>query len=53
MPPKIPKHPLQDVELNMNEVLTYSDGLSWPFFPFQLQVCKFAGQNSVVLAYLP
>ncbi|CAK8997828.1 unnamed protein product [Durusdinium trenchii] len=25
MPPKIPKHPLQDVELNMNEVLTYSD----------------------------
>eukprot|EP00434_Breviolum_minutum_P004871 symbB.v1.2.004297.t1/scaffold220.1/size262620/21 len=25
MPPKVPKHPLQDVELNMNEVLTYSD----------------------------
>eukprot|EP00933_Yihiella_yeosuensis_P012883 TRINITY_DN12223_c0_g1_i3.p1 TRINITY_DN12223_c0_g1~~TRINITY_DN12223_c0_g1_i3.p1 ORF type:complete len:374 (+),score=56.42 TRINITY_DN12223_c0_g1_i3:110-1231(+) len=25
MPPKIPKHPLQDVEQNMNELLTYSD----------------------------
>lgn len=24
-PPKIPKHPLQDIEQNMNELLTYSD----------------------------
>lgn len=29
MPPKVPKHPLQDVELNMNEVLTYSHELSF------------------------
>jgi len=25
IPPKIPKHPLQDVEQNMNELLTYND----------------------------
>lgn len=25
MPPRIPKHPLQDVEQNMNEVTTYAD----------------------------
>jgi len=24
-PPKIPKHPMQDIDQNMNEVLTYSD----------------------------
>ena len=28
MPPKIPKHPLQDIEANMNELLTYSAELS-------------------------
>eukprot|EP00928_Gymnodinium_smaydae_P026866 TRINITY_DN20963_c0_g2_i2.p1 TRINITY_DN20963_c0_g2~~TRINITY_DN20963_c0_g2_i2.p1 ORF type:complete len:336 (-),score=50.17 TRINITY_DN20963_c0_g2_i2:118-1125(-) len=25
MPPKIPKHPLQDVDQNMNEIVTYND----------------------------
>mmetsp|Transcript_124585 Transcript_124585/g.352662 ORF Transcript_124585/g.352662 Transcript_124585/m.352662 type:complete len:280 (-) Transcript_124585:125-964(-) len=25
MPPKIPKHPMQDIDQNMNEVLTYGD----------------------------
>ncbi|CAJ1409502.1 unnamed protein product [Effrenium voratum] len=25
MPPKFPKHPLQDIETNMNEVVTYGD----------------------------
>lgn len=25
MPPKIPKHPLQDIDQNMNELLTYAD----------------------------
>eukprot|EP00927_Polykrikos_kofoidii_P007723 TRINITY_DN13168_c0_g1_i1.p1 TRINITY_DN13168_c0_g1~~TRINITY_DN13168_c0_g1_i1.p1 ORF type:complete len:348 (-),score=67.30 TRINITY_DN13168_c0_g1_i1:53-1096(-) len=25
MPPKIPKHPLQDIQQNMNEVMTYND----------------------------
>jgi len=25
MPPKIPKHPMQDIDQNMNELLTYSD----------------------------
>jgi len=25
MPPKIPKHPMQDVDQNMNELLTYND----------------------------
>merc|ERR1719422_1094063 len=25
MPPKIPKHPMQDVDQNMNELLTYAD----------------------------
>ncbi|CAE7944032.1 casB [Symbiodinium sp. KB8] len=32
MPPKIPKHPLQDIEANMNELLTYNDlKLRWQF----------------------
>jgi len=32
MPPKIPKHPLQDIESNMNELLTYNDlKLRWQF----------------------
>lgn len=25
MPPKIPKHPMQDIDQNMNELITYSD----------------------------
>lgn len=28
MPPKFPKHPLQDIETNMNEVVTYGRRLS-------------------------
>lgn len=31
-PPKVPKHPLQDVDENMNEIITYADlKLRWQF----------------------